>query len=69
MRTMAPFPIVPVEGLIPRIFMGVARNEAVIVYPFYARALWWIWRLIPWATQWKGLEQVEKIRREYRTMT
>jgi len=66
MRTMAPFPIVPAEGLIPRVFAGVARNEAVIVYPFYARLLWWAWRFVPWATKWKGLAQVEKIRREYR---
>jgi len=67
-RTMAPFPIMPVEGLIQRIFKGVARNDALIVYPFYARALWWIWRLVPWATKRKGLAQVEKIRREYRTV-
>jgi NAD(P)-dependent dehydrogenase (short-subunit alcohol dehydrogenase family) len=66
MRTMAPFPIVPVEGLVTRVFAGLARNEALIVYPFYARALWWVWRLIPWATTWKGLAQVKKIRAEYR---
>lgn len=66
MRTMAPFPIVPVEGLIPRVFAGLERNDALIVYPFYAKALWWVWRLIPWATKWKGLAQVNKIRREYR---
>ena len=66
MRTMAPFPIVPVEGLIPRVFAGLARNEALIVYPFYAKALWWAWRLVPWATTWAGLAQVKKIRAEYR---
>ena len=37
-----------------------------IVYPFYARALWWVWRLFPWATKWKGLAQVKKIREEFR---
>lgn len=66
MRSMAPFPIVPVEGLIARVFAGIARNEALIVYPFYARALWWVWRLMPWATRGRGLAQVAKIRREYR---
>jgi len=66
MRRMAPFPIVPVEGLILRVFEGIARNEALIVYPFYARALWWVWRLIPWAARPTGLAQVNKIRREYR---
>lgn len=68
MRTMAPFPIVPAEGLIPRVFDGLARNEALIVYPFYARLLWRLWRFVPWATTWKGLEQVRKIRREYRSV-
>lgn len=66
MRTMAPFPIVPVDGLVTRVFDGLRRNEALIVYPFYARLLWWVWRFIPWATRPKGLAQVEKIRREYR---
>ncbi|HEY3286520.1 MAG TPA: SDR family oxidoreductase [Gemmatimonadaceae bacterium] len=66
MRTMAPFPIVPVEGLVERVFAGLARNEALIVYPGYARLLWWLWRLVPWATTWKGLAQVEKIRAEFR---
>jgi NAD(P)-dependent dehydrogenase (short-subunit alcohol dehydrogenase family) len=66
MRTMAPFPIMPVEDLIPRIFAGIERNEALIVYPFYAKALWWVWRLFPWATKWKGLAQMKKIREEYR---
>lgn len=28
-----------------RILDGVTRNEAVIVFPFYARALWWLSRL------------------------
>lgn len=66
MRTMAPFPIVPVEGLIPRVFAGLARNDALIIYPFYARLLWWVFRLIPWATRGKGLAQVAKIRKKYR---
>lgn len=65
-RTMAPFPIVPVEGLIERVVAGLARNEALIVYPFYARVLWWVYRWMPWATRSKGLAQVRKIRREYR---
>jgi NAD(P)-dependent dehydrogenase (short-subunit alcohol dehydrogenase family) len=69
MRTMAPFPIMPVEGLIPRIFAGLARNEPLIVYPFYARALWWIWRLVPWLTRGKGLAQMAKIRREFRVVS
>lgn len=66
MRTMAPFPIVPAEGLVERVFEGVARNEPLIVYPFYARLLWWVWRLVPRATKGKGLAQMRKIRKHYR---
>ncbi len=66
MRTMAPFPIVPVDGLVARVFAGVARNEPLIIYPFYARALWWLWRLVPWALKGRGLAQMRKIRREFR---
>lgn len=29
------------------ILRGVARNQEIIVYPFYARLLWWISRLVP----------------------
>ncbi|GAB4579255.1 MAG: SDR family oxidoreductase [Anaerolineales bacterium] len=29
------------------ILRGVARNHEIIVYPFYARVLWWISRAIP----------------------
>lgn len=66
MRTAAAFPIVPVEGLIPRVFAGLERNEALILFPFYARALFWLQRLVPWALKGQGLAQMKKIRREYR---
>lgn len=65
-RSMAAFPIVPVDGLVGRVFAGVARNEALIVYPFYARVLWWLQRLVPWALRGKGLAQMAKIRRSFR---
>lgn len=65
-RSMAAFPIVPVEGLVARVFAGVARNDPLIVYPFYARVLWWLQRLVPRVLHGKGLAQMKKIRREYR---
>lgn len=65
-RSMAAFPIVPVEGLVERVLGGVARNEALIVYPFYARVLWWLQRLVPWMLHGKGLAHMKKIRRQYR---
>lgn len=66
MRSVAAFPIVPVEGLVPRVFRGIERNEAMILFPFYARVLWWLQRLAPWALQGRGLAQMKKIRRDYR---
>ncbi|MBI1733626.1 MAG: SDR family NAD(P)-dependent oxidoreductase [Candidatus Rokubacteria bacterium] len=42
-----PFPRVPAERAARRILDGVARNEAIIVFPFYARVLWWLGRLSP----------------------
>jgi NAD(P)-dependent dehydrogenase (short-subunit alcohol dehydrogenase family) len=67
-RSMAAFRIAPVEGLIPRVFAGLARNEALILFPFYARVLWWLQRLTPALLKGKGLAQMKKIRREYRTV-
>jgi short-subunit dehydrogenase len=29
------------------ILRGVERNEAIIVFPFYARLLWWLTRINP----------------------
>jgi short-subunit dehydrogenase len=29
------------------ILRGVAHNREIIVYPFYARLLWWVNRIIP----------------------
>jgi hypothetical protein len=42
-----PFPRVPAERAARRILDGVARNEAIVVFPFYARGLWWLGRLSP----------------------
>jgi NAD(P)-dependent dehydrogenase (short-subunit alcohol dehydrogenase family) len=41
----SPFTPIPAARAAERILRGVARNEAVIVFPFYARALWWLGRL------------------------
>jgi hypothetical protein len=36
-----------VEEAAERILDGVARNRALIVFPAYARLLWWGYRLVP----------------------
>jgi short-subunit dehydrogenase len=45
-------PLIPVKFIGPAeaaraILRGVERNQAVIVFPFYARFLWWLTRLHP----------------------
>jgi NAD(P)-dependent dehydrogenase (short-subunit alcohol dehydrogenase family) len=37
-------PISPTHAA-KQILRGVAANRAIIVFPFYARAVWWLWRL------------------------
>ncbi len=48
--------MIPVKMIAPAaaartILDGVAKNRAVIVFPFYARLLWWIERFVPRLTQ------------------
>jgi NAD(P)-dependent dehydrogenase (short-subunit alcohol dehydrogenase family) len=40
-----PFALMTAERAAARILRGVARNEALIVFPFYARLLWWLGRI------------------------
>ena len=42
-----PFPRVPTEVAAQRILDGVAKNRAVIIFPFYARVMWGLFRLWP----------------------
>ena len=42
-----PFAKVPAEVAAENILAGIARNQAVIVFPAYARLLWWGYRLVP----------------------
>jgi len=42
-----PFKKVSVEEAAERILDGVDRNRAMIVFPLYARLLWWGYRLVP----------------------
>jgi len=44
---LIPFKFIPAEEAAARILQGVARNQAFIVFPFYARVLWWLYRLSP----------------------
>jgi NAD(P)-dependent dehydrogenase (short-subunit alcohol dehydrogenase family) len=46
-RNLSLFKLVPADVAAKRILAGVARNRAVIVFPFYARVLWWLSRIHP----------------------
>jgi len=45
--SLIPVRFVPADVAARTILDGVARNRAVIVFPFYARLMWWIQRLFP----------------------
>jgi len=42
-----PVKLVPADDAARAILRGVERNQAIIVFPFYARFLWWLTRLHP----------------------
>lgn len=42
-----PFKFMDVDAAARAVLRGVERNRAVIVFPFYARLLWWLTRLSP----------------------
>ncbi len=45
--SLIPFKFVDVDVAVRKILRGVERNRAMIVFPFYARLLWWLTRLNP----------------------
>lgn len=58
-----PFRKVPATEAAARILRGVERNEAVIVFPAYARLLWWLQRLHPALLQPLGRRLIGDLRR------
>lgn len=44
---LIPFKFVEVDVAARKILRGVERNQPLIVFPFYARLLWWLTRLRP----------------------
>ncbi len=47
-----PVRLVPAADAARRILRGVERNEAIIVFPFYAQLTWWLLRLHSGALGW-----------------
>ena len=46
-RSVVPFPIVPIEIAVQGLLAGVERNDEIVVLPFQGRVLWWMMRLVP----------------------
>jgi NAD(P)-dependent dehydrogenase (short-subunit alcohol dehydrogenase family) len=51
------------RGLTRRTLDGVARNRAVVVFPWYARLLWALWRFAPALVVPLILKSVRDVRR------
>jgi short-subunit dehydrogenase len=47
MLALIPFKFLDVDVAVRKLLRGVERNQPVIVFPFYARLLWWLSRLRP----------------------
>jgi NAD(P)-dependent dehydrogenase (short-subunit alcohol dehydrogenase family) len=47
MIALIPFKFLDVDVAVRKILRGVERNQPLIVFPFYARLLWWLSRLRP----------------------
>ena len=45
--SLIPFKFVDVDVAVRKVLRGVERNRAMIVFPFYAKLLWWLTRLNP----------------------
>ncbi len=60
-----PVKVISAEDAARAILRGIERNEAIIVFPFYARLLWWLTRLNPGALrrfQQRTLAQLRALR-------
>jgi NAD(P)-dependent dehydrogenase (short-subunit alcohol dehydrogenase family) len=58
-----PFKVMEAEAAAQRILAGVARNQPVIVFPLYARLLWWVYRMrVTWLNA-LGAKLIRDLRR------
>lgn len=57
------FKLMDADAAARRILAGVARNQPVIIFPWYARLLWWMYRLrVTWLSAF-GLKMIRDLRR------
>ena len=58
-----PFKKVPTDTAATKILEGVDRNKAIIVFPGYARLIWWLYRLSPHTSAWLGRQMIRDFRK------
>jgi NAD(P)-dependent dehydrogenase (short-subunit alcohol dehydrogenase family) len=58
-----PFRLMETDTAAQRILAGVARNQPVIVFPFYARLFWWVYRMRATWLNPLGLNMIRELRR------
>lgn len=58
-----PFRLVAADDAAQRILKGMVRNEAIMVFPGYARVLWWLYRMRATFATGIGLKMVRDLRK------
>ena len=58
-----PFKKVPADDAARRILDGVARNKPIIVFPWYAHLIWWLYRLSPRTVAPLGRQAIRDLRK------
>ncbi len=65
-RSLVPFPIVPIEQAVQGLLAGVERNDEIVVLPFLGRVVWWVIRLAPRLADSMFEKSLAKFRRKHR---
>ncbi len=62
MQSTLPFKLMETDTAARRILAGVARNQPVIIFPLYARVLWWVYRMRATWLNGIGLKMIRGLR-------
>jgi NAD(P)-dependent dehydrogenase (short-subunit alcohol dehydrogenase family) len=62
MQSALPFKLMETDTAAQRILAGVARNQPVIIFPLYARMLWWVYRMRATWLNGIGLKMIRGLR-------
>ncbi len=63
LSTALPFKILETDVAARRILAGVARNQPLIIFPLYARVVWWLYRMRPTLLHPLGVKLIRNLRR------